>query len=184
VFDTFEDENFMYIIMELIKGVNLLKHLMSKQRSEGTVRGVMRSLVDGLGYLHSIGIAHRDIKFENIIVDAQSGVPKYIDFGLSKVFLVGEKSTERFGTLAYSSPEVLLGHFHDVKADVWSLGVVLHVLLTGVFPFLDDDKEMTKRNIVFERLTLNSPAWLKVSSSGRDLVCRMLEKREEHRLTI
>ena len=73
----------------------------------------MHHLVSGLKYIHSIGIAHRDIKFENIIVDEKTGIPKYIDFGLSKVFLAGEKSTERFGTLAFSSPEVLLGNSHD-----------------------------------------------------------------------
>ncbi len=78
--------------------------------------------------------------------------PKFIDFGLSKVFIPGEKSLDRFGTLAYSSPEILLGTNHDLKTDVWSLGVVLYVLLSGTFPFIHNDKDITKKNIVFQNL--------------------------------
>jgi len=62
---------------------------------------------------------------------------KFVDFGLSKVFVLGEKSTDRFGTLAFSSPEVLLGKNHDIKTDIWSLGIVLYVLLSGIFPFIN-----------------------------------------------
>ena len=149
VFDTFEDEHFLYIIMECVKGENLLMHLMAKERTEKVIKETMQHLVLGLKYMHSIGIAHRDIKFENIIVDAQSGIPKYIDFGLSKVFVVGETSFDRYGSVAFSSPEVLLGKSHNLKTDIWSLGIVLHALLTGTLPFLSDDKHKTKRNIAF-----------------------------------
>jgi serine/threonine protein kinase len=94
----------------------------------------MNKILKGLEYLHSIGVAHRDIKFENIILDGKE--PKFIDFGLSKVFIEGETSRERIGTMAYSSPEILLGCNHDISTDVWSLGIVLHVLLTGDYPFV------------------------------------------------
>ena len=59
----------MYIVMEYVEGTNLLKNMMSRQRNEKTVRDIMQKLLTGLEYLHSLGIAHRDIKFENIIVD-------------------------------------------------------------------------------------------------------------------
>ena len=59
---------------------------------------------------------------------------------------------ERFGTLAYSPPEILLGRNHTLKADIWSLGIILHVILTGTFPFLNEDKDKTKINIVFEKI--------------------------------
>jgi serine/threonine protein kinase len=97
--------------------------------------------------MHSIGIAHRDIKFENIMLNKDQ--PKFIDFGLSKILVVGETSNERNGTIAYSSPEILLGYNHDFSTDIWSLGIVLHALLSGEFPFADKDIEKTKRNIAF-----------------------------------
>lgn len=64
-------------------------------------------------------------------------IPKYIDFGLSKVLLQGQLDKDRFGTLAFCSPEILLGKEHTHATDLWSLGIVLHVLLSGIYPFLN-----------------------------------------------
>ena len=80
--------------------------MLNRPRIEIEVRNLAKKLFDGLECLHSLGIGHRDIKFENIMVSSteDDATPKFIDFGLSKVFLYGEYSQERFGTLAYSSP--------------------------------------------------------------------------------
>jgi serine/threonine protein kinase len=65
---------------------------------------------------------------------------KYIDFGLSKILLPGEVSMDRYGTLAYCSPEIVLGHSHTCQTDVWSLGVIYHMLLSGMLPFISRDQ--------------------------------------------
>jgi serine/threonine protein kinase len=70
--------------------------------------------------------------------------PKLIDFGLSTILLNGQTSKDRFGTLVYSSPEILLGLEHSLATDVWSLGILLHMLFVGIFPFLTLDKYLTK----------------------------------------
>ncbi len=107
-----------------------------------------------------------------MIFSRQDGefIPKFIDFGLSKVFLEGETSADRFGTLVYTSPEILLGYTHSFQTDIWSLGVVIYVLLSGSFPFVSEDKEITKRNIVFEKLNLNNYCWQRISQQAKDLI--------------
>ncbi len=104
-------------------------------------------------------------------------MPKLIDFGLSTILIRGQTSRERIGTLVYSSPEILLGHDHHFPTDIWSLGILLHMLLVGIFPFLTFDKNLTKRNIAYGKLNFNFPGWFKVSDMAKDLVIRMLDKR-------
>lgn len=110
--------------------------------------------------------------------DDTSGKPKlqvrFIDFDLSKVLLVGEKCQDRSGTLVYLSPEVVLNMSHSHLTDVWSLGVVLHILLSGIVPFLSMDKTDLMRNIVRGQLHLGHPSFAGVSSAAKDLLKRML----------
>jgi serine/threonine protein kinase len=147
----------------------------------------MLGICAGVEYIHSIGIAHRDIKLENIMITVDSQgypKPKLIDFGLSTILLNGQTSKDRFGTLVYSSPEILLGLEHNLATDIWSLGILLHMLLVGIFPFLTFDKNLTKKNIVYGKMNFNYPGWLKVTNNAKDLVLRMLDKIQETRITI
>lgn len=153
--DLFEDMEQLYIVQELIEGMSLSKVASNHCLNERNVQAIMKGLASGLRYLTECGVAHRDIKLENIMIgsklDAEGKelvVTKYIDFGLSKVLLHDETSRDQFGTLAYCSPQIILGTNHTHQTDIWSLGVVLHVLLSRVFPFLAEDKNTTKRNIV------------------------------------
>ena len=94
---------------------------------------------------------HRDIKLENIVMSSNKPditVPKLIDFGLSKIFLVDERSNDKHGTIAYCPPEILLAREHWHTADVWSLGICLHIVLTNRVPFVSKDKKETVWNIV------------------------------------
>ena len=102
-------------------------------------------------YLHTYGIVHRDIKLENIVMsseDNNKAQPKLIDFGLSRVFIPGETSKDKFGTIAYCPPEILMSREHCASADVWSLGICLHVVLTNRVPFVSVEKKQTVKNIV------------------------------------
>jgi serine/threonine protein kinase len=100
--------------------------------------------------------------------------PKYIDFGLSKILLHGQEDEDRFGTLAYCSPEILIGNKHTHMTDIWSLGIILHVILSSCFPYLSNDKNQTKKNIIAGKLNFSRSAWDRVSRSGKDLIVRIL----------
>jgi calcium-dependent protein kinase len=91
-------------------------------------------------------------------------LPKLIDFGLSKIFMVDEKSNDKFGTIAYCPPEILVGKDHCSTADVWSLGICLHVILTNRVPFVSLDKKQTVKNIVEQKLNFNQIGWFRISN--------------------
>ena len=71
---------------------------------------------------------------------------------------------------------------HTTSIDIWSLGICLHVLLSGFFPFISTDRKQTAKNIVFQKLNFNNSAWLKVSNQAKDLVSLMLQRNEEMRI--
>ncbi|XP_025070386.1 uncharacterized serine/threonine-protein kinase SgK494, partial [Alligator sinensis] len=100
---------------------------------EATVRLFAAELILVLGYLHDLGIVHRDVKMENILLD-ERGHLKLTDFGLSRHLPRGERAYTICGTLQYMAPEVLSGGPYTHAADWWSLGVVLFTLATGQFP--------------------------------------------------
>jgi len=99
-------------------------------------------------YLHAFGILHRDLKPENILLvkKTNSKIPKLkiMDFGLSKVVGLNEKTNEGYGSLCYSSPEIIVKKSYDSKIDVWSIGVIVYFLLSGTFPFDDADDDLQK----------------------------------------
>lgn len=109
---------------------------------------------------------------------------RLIDFGLSKVLIPGETSTDPYGTLAYCSPEIIAKRPHTQQTDVWSLGIVLYTLLTRRMPFVvSHDVEQTKNNILYRALNFENPLWQTVSEEGKDLLSRMLEKDQKNRIS-
>lgn len=119
----------------------------------------MRDMLQGLSYLHEIGIAHRDIKLDNIMMNIPSqdssveyAIPKIIDFGLATVIMPRETRNEGFGTIAYCSPEIIQRKQYTVSTDIWSMGVVFYVLLSGYFPFMAYDKKQIVKNILHARI--------------------------------
>jgi hypothetical protein len=143
--DTFENADYIYIVLELLRGGDLYEYLERREFKvpESRARNIIHSLATALFYLHSYGIVHRDIKLENIIMteDTEQAEVKLVDFGLSKMIGPSEACKEPFGTIGYAAPEILKGEPYDKAIDIWSLGIVLYIMLTGQMPFDERSEE-------------------------------------------
>jgi len=143
--DTFENPDYIYIVMELLQGGDLYEYLNKRDFivNEARARSIIHPLATALFYLHSYGIVHRDIKLDNILMtdDTAESDVKLVDFGLSKMIGPNENCTEPFGTFGYAAPEVLQGKPYNKAVDIWGLGVVLFILLVGHAPFEEESEE-------------------------------------------
>ena len=147
VYDFGEQDGNPYIVMEFVPG-DSLENLLRSGRQFSLIEklDIVRQLCLGLGYAHQKGVIHRDIKPANIMVQPDGNV-KIVDFGVARL----EKASGRtqtgmvIGTFHYISPERLLGKPADGRADIWSAGVILYLLLTGRLPFPGDDAATLQR---------------------------------------
>ncbi|OBS83387.1 hypothetical protein A6R68_22623 [Neotoma lepida] len=146
-----------YLVMECAARGSLLKRVTKcGHLEEEEARTLFRELTLAIKYIHSHNIAHRDIKAENILLDWEGHI-KLIDFGLGKRFASGEKVKGFCGTIEYCAPEVLGDtQYEGLPTDIWSLGVLLFLLVTGHFPF--SETEHSKINIGNEYLQDSSPS--------------------------
>ncbi len=145
LFDFWDTPTHLAIAMEFCSGVELGQYLV---RGAFLIpvhesRHYFRQLTSAIGYVHSVGILHRDITLQNVIVNARGNSIRWrenhiklIDFGLSCSFQPGVKLTNYCGSTAYASPELLANKpYHGEPADIWAMGVCLYAMLAGRFPF-------------------------------------------------
>lgn len=138
----FQSPSQYHLVLDLMPGGELFHHIVARGSfAETDAREIVGQILSGVAYLHANGIAHRDLKPENLLINAVGGVV-ISDFGLSKYFARGQLLTTRCGTPAYVAPEVIVGDTYSTAVDLWSVGVITYVLLSGVAPFYGDDEEM------------------------------------------
>lgn len=180
---SWEDEENFYFLMEYIKGLDLIT-MMEKREGNGltesAAKDIMLQLVDALSHIQSKGIAHRDIKLDNIMIDFQGKV-KLIDFGLCKTG--GAESCDgRLGSAEYCAPEIFKTKkaYNGYQADIWSTGVVLFALLFGCFPFTSNDIRLLKMGI---DVKIDFPPST-VSADAKNLVKQMLVVDAKKRINL
>ncbi|XP_076417245.1 MAP/microtubule affinity-regulating kinase 4-like [Peromyscus maniculatus bairdii] len=147
-FDMIDSLTTTYLIMEYVAGEDLESFLQARGcLKEEEARVIFRQVVSAVHFLHQRHIAHRDIKLENILVDA-AGNAKLCDFGMAIEITEGQKLEEICGSLLYWAPEILARKPYDgLAGDMWSLGIVLYVLVTGHFPYMEETLEGMHRVI-------------------------------------
>ena len=184
-FGTFEDNYYIHIIMEYLKGHDLYKILSLKDYTgfdEKDMSLIIFQLLKALVFIHSKNIVHRDIKPENILFSNKDDYTslKLIDFGLATNKLKEKKSV---GTPYYMSPEIIQG-VSDPKTDVWSVGVIMHQMLTGKYPFYSNQGKDNLLDIIekkkFDSSLLDSSD---CSDEAKDMVKKILIKDCTKRLS-
>ena len=162
--------------------------LIDQPLDEDHAKLIIRQVAKGIQALHSRLIIHRDIKCENILVtdNSRDTSVKIADFG-SAVKLQSANDTADFkiGTPGYTAPEVLRGKQYGLGCDIWSVGALMHLLLSYRVPFIDDDYREYKYRAITEPLDLQTDQYLsQLSDPAKDLLRCMLEKNPRNRLTI
>jgi len=185
--ERFETPERLALVMELVTGGELFYKIVDNgSYSEKDARNIVRQLVQGVDYLHSMGIAHRDLKPENLLcTDGEPGVDmviKIADFGLSKVFNDGSVLETSCGTPDYAAPEVLrMEGTYDNQVDCWSIGVITYVLLCGFPPFYGKTQNILFDKILRADYDFPDPEWTSVSASAKDFIKKLLVIEPEER---
>ena len=182
LYEVYESKNSIYLIMEKCNGGelfdNIIEHITKgKMYSEKQVSEIISQILSAINYCHKNGICHRDLKPENILLlnkeneNEENYKIKIIDFGLSQ-YISDNKLNSRVGTAYYVSPEVLSGEYTK-KCDVWSIGIILCVLLTGEPPFNGANDSIIYNKIKNYNYHF-SHKWRNISTEAKDLVSHML----------
>ncbi|WCJ34139.1 Calcium-dependent protein kinase family protein [Euphorbia peplus] len=185
IVDAYEDAVAVHVVMELCAGGELFDRIIQRGHyTERQAADLARLIVGVVEACHSLGVMHRDLKPENFLfVDHEEDAPlKTIDFGLSVFFKPGETFTDVVGSPYYVAPEVLKKHYGR-ECDVWSAGVIIYILLSGVPPFWDESEQGIFEQVLKGELDFTSDPWPNVSESAKDLVRKMLVRDPTKRLT-
>lgn len=165
--ETYQDQYYLHIVTELCTGKDVFTHCVEKGSSltEYDICSIIFKIVSAIQYLHENKIVHRDIKADNIMFESTEpdAQIKIIDFGLSKKYSAKQKMKIKRGTPYYVSPEVLNGAY-DEKCDIWAIGVLSYLLLTGQLPFYIQSNKKTnddKKNeeMLYEMIKTSQPSF-------------------------
>lgn len=190
--DVIDTENNLYIILELADGGELFDKIMEKVKfSEKEAKLYFYQMVSGVKYLHSKNIAHRDLKPENILLSSDDLNPliKITDMGLSKLVDHTTFLQTFCGTPQYLAPEVLISRVrgdgsYGFEVDMWSLGVILYILLSGCPPFSTERTDKTLvRQVCDGDYSFPRSKWANISDSAIDLVTKLMTVEKNNRLT-
>ncbi|KAJ8706132.1 hypothetical protein PYW07_010909 [Mythimna separata] len=181
----FQTDSKLHLILDYVAGGELFTHLYQREHfNENEVRIYIAEIILALEQLHKLGIIYRDIKLENILLDAEGHIV-LTDFGLSKEFCGGESRAYSFcGTIEYMAPEVVRSgsQGHDIAVDWWSVGVLTYELLTGASPFTVEGEKNTQQEITKRIVRCSYPVPPDVSPEVQDFIRKLLVKDPRRRL--
>jgi serine/threonine protein kinase len=177
LYDFFIEPSTYYLIMERMSGGELFDRIVAKAYySEKEARDVCKIVIEAVQYCHQNHVAHRDLKPENLLLLSQEddSTVKIADFGFAKKCYQPESLTTQCGTPGYVAPEILEGTAYDTRADMWSVGVILYILLGGYPPFIENNQRDLFRKIRKGEYEFHEEYWGTVSEEAKDLISSLL----------
>lgn len=183
-------QNTIRLVLELCEGGELFDRIQQKQfYPENEAKVLMRNLLEAVAFIHSRGIMHRDLKPENILLASKVSNTeiKISDFGLAKISKDYPRRLPRSHSICgsdfYLAPEVIKQEEYGREIDIWSVGIVCYVVLSGSLPFFHNVLHKLYRQIVERDLSFPEQAWKSVAKGSQDFILRLLQVRPGDRLT-
>ncbi|XP_047007034.1 myosin light chain kinase family member 4 isoform X2 [Ictalurus punctatus] len=186
LYAAYESRNDITLVMEYVEGGELFDRIIDENYNLTELDTVLliRQITEGLQYMHKMYILHLDLKPENILcVSRETNKIKIIDFGLARRYKPREKLRVNFGTPEFLAPEVINYEFVSFPTDMWSLGVITYMLLSGLSPFLGDDDNETLNNILECKWNFEEAEFADISEEAKDFITRLLIKSKSWRMS-
>ncbi|EEF50239.1 calcium and calcium/calmodulin-dependent serine/threonine-protein kinase [Ricinus communis] len=184
LYDVYEDQNGVHLVLELCSGGELFDRIVARDRySEREAAAVIRQIARGLGAIHQANIIHRDLKPENCLFlnEKDDSTLKIMDFGLSSAEEFTDPVVGLFGSIDYVSPEALSQGRISSKSDMWSVGIILYILLSGYPPFIAQSNRQKQQMIMAGDFSFYEKTWKNITSSAKQLIADLLQVDPQRR---
>mmetsp|Transcript_2672 Transcript_2672/g.11791 ORF Transcript_2672/g.11791 Transcript_2672/m.11791 type:complete len:347 (-) Transcript_2672:2027-3067(-) len=191
MYEVGEDESRVYLTMECLTGGPLQDLLVTnRDLREDKVASIAQQMLESVKRCHDLRIVHRDIKPENYVFSSENWEESKLaltDFGIS-FYSVDPNAlcSTQVGTPLYVAPEVLYREPYGAEADIWSIGVIIHILLRGQPPFeqgTDGELQTLLKQIKYQTVKFDGPSWIFVSDNAKNFLTGLLQKDPQKRLT-
>ncbi|XP_069548178.1 myosin light chain kinase 2, skeletal/cardiac muscle isoform X1 [Brachyistius frenatus] len=177
LYAAYESRIDIILVLEYVGGGELFDRIIDENDTLMELDAVVfiRQICEGLQHMHKMSVLHLDLKPENILcVSRVTNKIKIIDFGLARIYKPREKLRVNFGTPEFLAPEVINYDFVSFNTDMWSLGVITYMLLSGLCPFLGDDVNQTLNNILACQWNFEEQEFISTSEQAKDFISRLL----------
>ncbi|XP_064017161.1 myosin light chain kinase family member 4 isoform X3 [Pogoniulus pusillus] len=186
LYDAFESKNDIVLVMEYVEGGELFDRIIDENYNLTEMDTIlfMKHICEGIQYMHQMYILHLDLKPENILcVNRAANQIKIIDFGLARRYKPREKLRVNFGTPEFLAPEVVNYECVSFPTDMWSVGVIAYMLLSGLSPFLGDNDNETLNNVLSCCWDFEVEEFQGISDQAKDFISKLLTKEKCWRLS-
>ncbi|XP_072459750.1 myosin light chain kinase family member 4 isoform X2 [Notamacropus eugenii] len=186
LYDAFESKNDIVLVMEYVGGGELFDRIIDENCNLTELDTILfiKQICEGIKHMHQMYILHLDLKPENILcVNRDTKQIKIIDFGLARRYKPREKLKVNFGTPEFLAPEVVNYDFVSFPTDMWSIGVIAYMMLSGLSPFLGDNDAETLNNILACRWDLEEEEFQDISEEGKEFISKLLIKEKSWRIS-